>query len=215
MNSLPKREVQKRQRARLVHAIARAVAERGYADTAVSHILAHAGVSRAAFYELFKDKDECFLYGYNRVSRAQIQSLAEAIAGAGSLPEQLAAGVTAYLQVLDLDHTMARAFVVEAEAASPAIRSAFSKVVDQIEGLIRDWFERVRGAYPEVPASAELAFRALRSGLTGTLIGMVKEGAPRLANDANIVSTFVLATLGLYSWAKQAEGGDVPTGPPR
>jgi AcrR family transcriptional regulator len=215
INSLPRRQVQKEQRKRLIEGTAYAVAERGYAATAVSHILARAGVSRAAFYELFRDKEECFLYGFKEVSRGHLEAARLATEAAGSLPEQLYAGATAYLQVLDLDPALSRAFVVEAEAASPAIRAAFARAGDALEQMIRTWFERVREAHPDVPECSALTLRTLRAGFTGTLIGLIRDGQPRLGADVGAIARFTFATLGLYAWARQAEAGRIPTGPPR
>lgn len=215
VNKLPRREVLKLQRARLIEGIGHAVAERGYADTAVSHVLSHAGVSRAAFYELFKDKEDCFLQGFHALSRYHLRLVEEANAAAGSLPEQMLAGMTAYMQLLDVDAHMARAFVVEAEAASPAIRTAFLKAGDRIENLIYEWHQRVRAAHLGVPECSALTLRALREALTGVVIGRIKQGGRSLTSDVTTVVTLVFAALGLYAWAKQSEGGIVPKGRPR
>ena len=48
------------QRERLLVAMAESTADKGYGATTISDICAAAGVSRATFYELFKDKEDCF-----------------------------------------------------------------------------------------------------------------------------------------------------------
>jgi len=48
------------QRERLLVALAHRCAEKGYGATTISDICESAGVSRATFYDLFKDKEECF-----------------------------------------------------------------------------------------------------------------------------------------------------------
>ena len=40
-------------------------AERGYADCRIADVIAYAGVSRKTFYELFRDKEDCFLAAYD------------------------------------------------------------------------------------------------------------------------------------------------------
>jgi AcrR family transcriptional regulator len=52
------------QRARLLAAMADAVAEAGYAETSIADVIARAGVSRKTFYEQFGSKDECFAVAY-------------------------------------------------------------------------------------------------------------------------------------------------------
>jgi AcrR family transcriptional regulator len=48
------------QRERILVAIAESCAEKGYGATTIADICEPAGVSRATFYELFKDKEDCF-----------------------------------------------------------------------------------------------------------------------------------------------------------
>ncbi len=215
VNRLPKHEVLQLQRERIIEGIGYAVAERGYANTAVSHILSHAGVSRVAFYELFKDKEDCFLQGFNALSRRQLRHVAEAMARADDLPDQLLAAVTAYMEVLDIDAHLAQAFVVEAEAASPAIRKAFLAVGDELEEMIKAWHQRVMTTHPEVPARPALTLHALREALSGVIIGRIKQRDARLTGDVAAVTTLVFAALGLYRWAQQSELGKTPSGRPR
>ena len=43
----------------------RVVASKGYAATTVADLTKQAGVSRTTFYELFDDKEACFLTAYD------------------------------------------------------------------------------------------------------------------------------------------------------
>src|SRR2546430_4460155 len=63
-HGLSREEVELSQRARLLQAATEAVAEQGYVNTTVADILARAGVSRATFYQLFSDKEDCFNAAY-------------------------------------------------------------------------------------------------------------------------------------------------------
>ena len=64
--------VERSQRQRMLHAMADAVAEKGYVKTSVADVLVRAGVSRATFYTQFADKEDCF--------RASYESIAELLA---------------------------------------------------------------------------------------------------------------------------------------
>jgi len=56
---LPEPLVAHSQRERILTAMAKACATKGYGATTISDIVEQAGVSRATFYELFKDKEDC------------------------------------------------------------------------------------------------------------------------------------------------------------
>lgn len=56
---LPEPLVAHSQRERILTAMAKTCADRGYGATTITDIVQEAGVSRATFYELFKDKEDC------------------------------------------------------------------------------------------------------------------------------------------------------------
>jgi AcrR family transcriptional regulator len=58
----------------------------GYAGATVSHVIAHAGVSRPTFYEYFTDKDDCFLAAHRELSQLLIWEIRQAVAAVA--PEQ-------------------------------------------------------------------------------------------------------------------------------
>ena len=66
-NGMEREEVARNQRSRLYGAMIESVARNGYQRTTVAHVIALAGVSRRAFYELFANKEDCFLATYDIV----------------------------------------------------------------------------------------------------------------------------------------------------
>lgn len=57
---LPEPLIEHSQRERILVSIADSCAKKGYGATTIADVCRSAGVSRATFYELFKDKDDCF-----------------------------------------------------------------------------------------------------------------------------------------------------------
>ncbi len=62
---LPPEVVARSQRERLLEAAVRVVAAKGYGAMTVGDLTKEAGVSRTTFYELFEDKEACFLAAYD------------------------------------------------------------------------------------------------------------------------------------------------------
>jgi AcrR family transcriptional regulator len=58
-DDLPKPLIAHSQRERILNAMAEACAAKGFGATTIADICEAAGVSRATFYELFKDKEDC------------------------------------------------------------------------------------------------------------------------------------------------------------
>jgi AcrR family transcriptional regulator len=208
--SLPQDVVVLSQRARLVEATAHVVAEKGYAAATVADIIAHAGVSRATFYELFEDKEDCFLCCFVGLAGSLMQVFSEVIDSPGELPQRLVAGVRAYLHRIDKDRWFARAFIAEAEGATPRVRAAFDDARDQLDHAIRKWFEEVRTVHREVPPVPDATHELLQSGLGGFVIARVRAGMTALEPETANLACYVFATLGLYGWARRA-GRDAPS----
>src|SRR5262245_52544405 len=92
------------QRSRLLEAVGRAVADKGYAAATIDDIVRDAGVSKKTFYEHFRDKEDCFIAAYEAAS----DELYERVRSAQRDPsadwlERTRAGVRAYLRWLSAD----------------------------------------------------------------------------------------------------------------
>lgn len=217
IGGLPQDVVLLSQRARLVEGTARAVADKGYAAATVADIIGHAGVSRATFYQFYKDKEDCFLSCLEGLAQANHAVVEEALARHGDedLPAALTDALQAYLSRIDANPSFARAFIAEAQGATPRIRAAFDAARDRLDGVVRGWYARVRQAYPDVPPCADDTHRLLQAALEGYVITRIRDGALPLASQAPVIATLIFAGLGLYRWAEAARQREPAHGKPR
>ena len=114
------------QRARLLDAVARVVAEKGYVASTVTDIVREAGVSRSTFYEQFAGKEACFLEAYRHgvdVLDARVGAAVRA-ADPSDWRAQLRAGIGAWLETLSSEPRFARTYLLEIAAAGEAARQA-------------------------------------------------------------------------------------------
>ena len=201
INALPQDVVLQSQTARLIEATAWAVSEKGYADATVGIIIARAGVSRTTFYQLYKDKEDCFLACFKQLSYAHAQTIDVALTSNAQLGQKLVDALTAWLECIDANQRYARAFIGEAEAATPKIRSAWLTARQHLGQRLREWLAQVRTAYPEVAAPTPATFDLALAGLTGFVVAEVRAGrllAPRVPT----IAAFICASLGLARWAE-------------
>src|SRR5436309_7135838 len=63
-NGLPRGHVTEIQRARMLAAAVETVQEVGYARMTVAQVIARARVSRKTFYDVFADREDCFLAAF-------------------------------------------------------------------------------------------------------------------------------------------------------
>lgn len=96
-HSVPRREIAENQRQRMLDAVAATIAERGYLSLSVRQVLERAGVSRATFYEQFKDKHECATAAYESAFERVTAAILDAAEASQDWPSGIAAGVDAAL----------------------------------------------------------------------------------------------------------------------
>lgn len=108
------------QRERLLDAMANVVAVKGYAATRVVDITDHAGVSRKTFYELFTDKEDCFLAAYDAITALLMDKLGRSLAAAGETWEaKVHALLGELLAFMAAEPAFARMCVVEVLGSGP------------------------------------------------------------------------------------------------
>ena len=124
-HGLSREEVEASQRARIMLALAEAMAEKGYAATSVADVLKRARVSRETFYEHHDSKLDCFLQTFDAAAAVLQASIGEALGGGtegrrGDRGALLERAIGAYLDVLLAQPAFARLFLVESYAAGAA-----------------------------------------------------------------------------------------------
>jgi AcrR family transcriptional regulator len=96
-HGLDRDQVEHHQRLRIQGAMVEAVAAGGYEATSVKQVIALAGVSRRSFYELFANKQACFLATFDRLAQRVVVNVA---AGCDPSSRSLARRLTPPLQAL-------------------------------------------------------------------------------------------------------------------
>src|SRR4051794_35847183 len=84
------------QRAKLLDAMVRVVAEKGYEAATVADAVRMARVSRGTFYELFESKEACLAAAYRLGHHVLAARVADGIKGAGNWREEIRQGLRAY-----------------------------------------------------------------------------------------------------------------------
>jgi AcrR family transcriptional regulator/DNA-binding MarR family transcriptional regulator len=125
------------QRARMLTAMVQEVSERGVANVSVGHVVGRSGVSRRTFYEIFEDREDCFLAAFDEALRHAEAVVVPAYGTGGAWRTRIRAGLTALLGFLQDDRAAARLLVVESLAAGPRAlqcrRQVFGSLVSVLE----------------------------------------------------------------------------------
>jgi AcrR family transcriptional regulator len=107
------------QRLRILAAMAEVASERGAGAATVAHVVARAGVSRRTFYDLFEDREECFLAAFELALAQAARDVLPVWRAPGTWRGRIRASLTALLIFLDEEPALARLCVVQALGAGP------------------------------------------------------------------------------------------------
>jgi AcrR family transcriptional regulator len=126
---LPREHVSEIQRMRILAAMAEVASERGAGSVTVAHVVARAGVSRRTFYDLFADREECFLAAFGEAIGRVGAEVIGAYEAEDGWRERMRAGLWALLEWLDAEPALAKLLVVESLAAGPRALEPRARVV--------------------------------------------------------------------------------------
>ncbi len=137
-------EVLRDQRERLIDAVPRVVAERGYEAMSVADIVKAAAVSRNAFYKNFADKQECFAAAHEAGHEQLFEILMRPCDAGATTEERVQRSLAAGLGAMAAAPEMARLLFVEAPSAGEEIALSY-----------HEWLQRygtlLRSAAPDLP----------------------------------------------------------------
>jgi AcrR family transcriptional regulator/DNA-binding MarR family transcriptional regulator len=124
------------QRTRLLGAAFAIVCEEGYRGMAVRAVAERAGVSSKTFYDLFEDREGCFLAAFDdgverlrEVARPAYEVEGDWVAG-------IRGGLAALLAFLDREPALCRLVLVEALGVGPRVLARRAEVLDGLGSLV-------------------------------------------------------------------------------
>lgn len=180
------------QRERLLEATIRVVAAKGYRATTVGDLTREAGVSRTTFYELFEDKEACFLAAYDNAVDVLIRRIVAAYEAEERWPTRARAGLAALLATLAEEPALARLALVDIGAAGPAAQRRFRAAVQRLTPLFEEGRDFAPGGR-DLPANTS---RMAIGGVTGLIADELAAG--RAKQLPGLLSDVLFATLVPY-----------------
>jgi AcrR family transcriptional regulator len=159
---LPADEVARNQRERLFAALVAVVAEKGYEATRVADLLELSGVSRSAFYEHFRDKEECLL---GALGDFVAPALGSVVSDASDVPpseERVRRAFERFVQMIVEQAPAARLCFVEIYAAGPRAVEQIDRTMDAFQAFVTDAVQRMPGREDAPPELVRAVMGGLR-----------------------------------------------------
>lgn len=199
--SLPRAYLVRSERERLLEAMLRVAAAKGYEATTVKDVIEVAGVSEQTFERMFGDKESCFLEAYEAVFDVLIAHMTSAFEAAAGQPwpERVTAALGALVGLLSIEAGIARLAMVEVTAAGDDARARYRAALARFTPFLEEGREYANQG-EELPADTA---RFAIGGATSMIFDEIRAGrGPELAR---ILPDLVFAVLMPYIGAEAAE----------
>jgi AcrR family transcriptional regulator len=157
-------------------------------------------VSRRTFYDLFEDREECFLVAFDEAVARASHAVVAAWEAKGGWRERTRGALAALLAFLDEDPALARLCVVESLAAGPKALEHRTRVVEALVAAVDEGRAEVRGEQPS-PLTAD--------GVVGAVLAVIQQrilaGLDRPLGEllGGLMSIVVLPYLGRAAAQKE------------
>ncbi len=168
------------------------VAAKGYGPTTVADLTREAGISRTTFYELFEDKEACFLAAYDDAVDRLVRRITAAYEAEERWPDRARAGLEALLAALAADPAQARLALVDVAAAGPGAQRRYRAAVQRLTPLFDEGRDFAPGGRALPANASRLA--------AGAVVGLIADElvAGRAEQLQSLLSDLLFATLVAY-----------------
>jgi AcrR family transcriptional regulator len=125
-------------RERLLWSMVKVAGAKGYDSISVDEVARRAGVSRSAFYDEFKTKDECLFAAYDVLIEDLLGRVEDAFSAQQDWPTKVRAGLEALLTQFAAEPELARVAAVEMPAAGTEGHRRFREAIERFVGFLAE-----------------------------------------------------------------------------
>jgi AcrR family transcriptional regulator len=195
----------------MLTAAAEVVAERGYHGMSVARVTARAGVSRRTFYDLFEDREDCFLTLFDEALACATKVAEDAAGGAESWRDQVRAGLSALLQFIGDEPVSGSLLLVGALGAGPKVLQRRAQRLETLKTIVDRGRSEIKTGHEPPPLTAEGVVGAVLSVLHARLLEPDGELVVELLNP--LMAMIVLPYLGQAAATKELKRATPKTRP--
>jgi AcrR family transcriptional regulator len=165
------------QRLRMLAAATQVVFEEGYGAMTIAKVANQARVSRRTFYDLFEDREDCFLAAFNEAIARLAEAVLPAYAGSGAWLERLRRALGTLLETFESDPALASLVVLGPLGAGPRIAERRAEVLASLERAVDEGRAAGTGASEPPPLTAECLVGAVFGVIHARLLEHKRPGA--------------------------------------
>jgi AcrR family transcriptional regulator len=177
------------------------VEEVGYARMTVAQVIGRAKVSRKTFYDVFADREDCFLAALEQTVSQVGRLMREAYEHEGAWRDGVRSGLAELLVFLDREPALARLCLVEALGAGPRVLERRAQALEELAEIV----DRGRFVTSAVREPPEVAAEGVVGAVFAVLHTRVLEdgGEPFTKLLGSLMNIIVLPYLGARAASRE------------
>ncbi len=197
------------QRQRLLKAALGVAAESGYGAMSATAVVTRAGVSRKTFYDLFADRDECFLAALDEALMQMAAAVAPAWEQEGKWSKRLREALIAALRFLDDEREAGEPVISYLVGCGPKSAELRLQVLELLREAVEEGCSQEKALAQRSPLTAEFVV----GGVLAVVHTRLRAHSPQTMALVNpLMSTIVLPYLGPAAAGRELNRA-TPTGP--
>jgi AcrR family transcriptional regulator/DNA-binding MarR family transcriptional regulator len=187
--------VSETQRSRMLGSAIEIISEHGYGEMSVSRVTAGAGVSRRTFYDLFQDREDCFLAVFDETVARAREAMLPGYEAELSWEARVRGALQALLSLLDGEPGVRNLLVVDALRAGPRVQRRRAEILVELSRALHRTGTRARDGHGVLPALTG-------EGVVGAVLGVIhtrslsKRPGQMVSLLNELMGVIVLAYLG-------------------
>jgi AcrR family transcriptional regulator len=159
----------------MLSAAAHVVSEHGYGGMSVARVTARAGVSRRTFYDVFADREDCFLALFDETLEHATRIAHDAAANVAATGrvgwlERIRAGLYALLRFAEQEPALGSLLVVEALGGGPRVLERRARTLETLNRVVDEGRAHTRAGHDPPPLTAE--------GVLGAVLSVIHARLP-------------------------------------
>lgn len=169
--------------------------ERGAGNVSVAHVVERSGVSRRTFYEMFPDREECFLAAFDQALSYACERVLPAYESGGPVwSARIRAGLLALLCLFEEEPRIGRMLVVESVSGGPRALARRAETIAKLTRIVEEGATQSKRSTAPPPLTGEGVVGGVISVIQTRLTGRTDLRPAELVNP--LMSMIVLPYLG-------------------
>jgi AcrR family transcriptional regulator len=180
-------------RTALMQAAVRVFAEKGYHAATVRDVVTDAGVAIGTFYFYFPDKETLFVHLYEETADFLVQTLQQAVNSRSLLPQQVGAGLSAYLNIALYEPAVVQLLLVGGVGAVPALSARRAEFRERLTNIWQRALDAALDRDQIVEQNTRRTAEALAGAFDEVVLNLLNQPDPEAEAEAAVQDLAALA----------------------